>query len=43
MKNVSVLYMLARKCQVFSANDMKVIESEAKKYVLDYFLMCFLR
>lgn len=43
MKNVSVLYLLARKCQVFSANDMKVLESEAKKYVLDYFLMCFFR
>lgn len=34
-KNVSVLYLLARKCQVFSANEMKVLEiyfeSEAKK------------
>lgn len=34
VKNVSVLYLLARKCQVFSENDMKVLEiyfeSEAK-------------
>lgn len=46
MKNVSVLYLLARKCQVFSANDMKVLEiyfeSEVKNMYWIIFLMCFL-
>lgn len=43
MKNVSVLYLLARKCQVFSENDMKVLEiyfeSEAKNMYWIIFLM----
>lgn len=46
-KSVSVLYLLSRKCQVFPANDMKVLEiyfeSEAKKDVLDYFFNVFFR
>lgn len=46
MKNVSVLYLLARKCQVFSANDIKVLEiyfeSEAKNMYWIIFLVCFL-
>lgn len=45
-KNVSVLYLLARKRQVFSAGDMKVLEiyfeSEAKNTYWTIFLMYFL-